>query len=71
MIASIKDNRVCCCAGSVEGCHFFFAGFLCGVDGLPVWPVFIPPYWYLAFFSDGFKIYEKRRGYSAVNLTLH
>lgn len=29
--------------------------FLWGVDGRPE---LIPLYWYLAFFSDGFKIYE-------------
>ena len=36
--------------------YFFFAGPLGGVTGLPEVK---PPYWYLAFFSDGFKICNK------------
>ena len=37
----------------VVGFYFFFAGPLGGVTGLPE---LIPAYWYLAFFSDGFRI---------------
>lgn len=51
-----------CYAGSAGEDHFllFFVGFFCGVDGLPVWIPGMPPYWYLAFFSDGFKICRKK-----------
>jgi len=38
--------------------YFFLAGFRCGVEGRPE---FIPLYWYLAFFSEGFRIYKKYR----------
>ena len=37
--------------------HFFFAGPRGGVTGRPE---FRPPYWYLAFFSDGFNIYNEK-----------
>ena len=36
--------------------YFFLVGFRCGVEGRPE---FIPLYWYLAFFSEGFRIYKK------------
>lgn len=38
--------------------HRFFGGWAVrgGVTGRPE---FIPPYWYLAFFSDGFRICDK------------
>lgn len=38
--------------------HLFFGGLAVrgGVTGRPE---FSPPYWYLAFFSDGFNILEK------------
>lgn len=60
--STVNKENTNCSFGS-EGCHFFFAGFLCGVDGLPAWPVFIPPYWYFAFFSEGFKIYIWKENY--------
>lgn len=42
---------------SVPLLHRFFGGWAVrgGVTGRPE---FIPPYWYLAFFSDGFRIYN-------------
>lgn len=38
--------------------YFFLGGERCGVAGRPL---FIPLYWYLAFFSDGFRIWKFRR----------
>lgn len=61
--AACKDGGQRPTGGGAEepgpAAHLFFGAWLVrgGVTGRPE---FTPPYWYLAFFSDGFRIWDKR-----------
>lgn len=45
--------------------YFFLTGPLGGVTGLPE---LRPPYWYLAFFSEGFRIWKEHMRVSSTDI---